>query len=99
MSAQRTCSECGAPLPEDAPRNGCPKCLLAPEESQPSEGEADAGSIPSASITAKAKTEIIVRKDDHPLARYVLAPGEYLIGRGADCHVRVDSADVSQRHA
>src|SRR6266498_2798852 len=35
MPAERTCSQCGAPLPEDAPGGRCPKCLvqLALEES------------------------------------------------------------------
>src|SRR5436309_14559917 len=28
MPAERTCSECGATLPANAPGNRCPKCLL-----------------------------------------------------------------------
>jgi serine/threonine protein kinase/tetratricopeptide (TPR) repeat protein len=29
MAAERICAECGAPLPENAPGNRCPKCLLS----------------------------------------------------------------------
>jgi eukaryotic-like serine/threonine-protein kinase len=29
MSAQRTCGECGFPIPRDARRNLCPRCLLS----------------------------------------------------------------------
>jgi len=29
MPAERTCSQCGAPLPTNAPGNRCLKCLLA----------------------------------------------------------------------
>src|SRR5438552_16516850 len=28
MPTERTCAECGAPLPANAPGNRCPKCLL-----------------------------------------------------------------------
>ena len=28
IPAERTCSQCGAPLPVNAPGNRCPKCLL-----------------------------------------------------------------------
>src|SRR5881409_869157 len=28
MATERTCAECGAPLPATAPGNRCPKCLL-----------------------------------------------------------------------
>src|SRR6266536_1057890 len=36
MPAERTCSQCGAPLPENAPGGRCPRCLvqLALEESE-----------------------------------------------------------------
>src|SRR5437773_4255702 len=36
MPAERTCSQCGAPLPENAPGGRCPRCLvqLALEESR-----------------------------------------------------------------
>jgi serine/threonine protein kinase len=44
-------------------------------------------------------TETIVRKDAQRLARYVLEPGEYLIGRDPSCRVFVDSPDVSRKHA
>jgi serine/threonine protein kinase/tetratricopeptide (TPR) repeat protein len=29
MAAERICAECGVPLPENAPGNRCPKCLLS----------------------------------------------------------------------
>src|SRR5215831_18847523 len=37
MAAERTCANCGAPLPETAPGKRCPRCLLrlAVEESGP----------------------------------------------------------------
>src|SRR6266542_2221540 len=49
MPAERTCSQCGAPLPEDAPGGRCPKCLvqLALEESRV--GQDDLSLAPSLS--------------------------------------------------
>src|SRR5215471_7446521 len=54
MPAERICSECGTPLPEKAPGDRCPKCLLQlglgesgidPEAKEPSFEQGD-GAIP-----------------------------------------------------
>lgn len=51
------------------------------------------------SIMAKALTEIIVKLPDQTEHGYVLDSGEYVVGRDPSCQIRVDSPDVSQRHA
>ncbi len=45
------------------------------------------------------RIEVIVRKNDSSLARYLLAPGEYVVGRDADCEIQIDCPDVSRHHA
>src|SRR6266436_1373407 len=45
------------------------------------------------------RTEVLVSKDAATLARYVIEPGEYLIGREAACNIVVDADRVSRRHA
>ncbi len=43
--------------------------------------------------------EIIVRKGGQLVARRVLPPGHYTVGRSAECDIRIDCPDVSHMHA
>lgn len=43
--------------------------------------------------------EVVVCCDGLELARHALAPGEYLLGRAADCALRFDDEEVSAQHA
>ena len=45
------------------------------------------------------ETEIIVSKDGSEISRTTIRPGEYLIGREADCQIQVDVEKVSRIHA
>jgi serine/threonine protein kinase len=45
------------------------------------------------------ETEVIVSQDDAELVRYVVEPGAYVIGRDAECELRVEADRVSRRHA
>ena len=45
------------------------------------------------------RAEIVVRQADSPLARYLLRPGEYFIGRDAACEIQIDAPEISRRHA
>ncbi len=46
-----------------------------------------------------AQMEIIITKDGTEIARQIVRPGEYIIGRDAGCDVVVDIDQVSRRHA
>jgi pSer/pThr/pTyr-binding forkhead associated (FHA) protein len=48
---------------------------------------------------AAPQTEVIITVDGIEKGRHVLAPGDYVIGRNADCHLRVDADLVSRQHA
>lgn len=43
--------------------------------------------------------EVVVTHDGVELARHALPPGEYLLGREADCALRFDDEEISARHA
>src|SRR5262245_55620198 len=45
------------------------------------------------------QTEVILRNGGVELARVTLLPGEYVIGRGADAQVRVETPLLSRKHA
>ncbi len=45
------------------------------------------------------QTEIIISKDGAEVERRVVAPGEYIIGRGEDCAFQVIGEKVSRHHA
>ena len=45
------------------------------------------------------KTEVIITVEGVERDRYVVEPGEYVIGCNPDCHIRVDVPLVSRRHA
>jgi serine/threonine protein kinase len=45
------------------------------------------------------ESEIIIRKDGVELLRRTVAPGEYIIGRTAECDLPVEADLVSRRHA
>jgi pSer/pThr/pTyr-binding forkhead associated (FHA) protein len=46
----------------------------------------------------QAKVEILVKDRDSVREHHLLIPGEYVIGRGEDCHIVVQGAGVSHRH-
>ncbi len=48
---------------------------------------------------SELKTEIIISKDSGESERHILEPGQYIIGRGADCALRVSGGKVSRHHA
>ena len=45
------------------------------------------------------QTEVPITVDGAETARFVLAPGDYVIGRNPDCALRVDADLVSRQHA
>jgi serine/threonine protein kinase len=45
------------------------------------------------------ETEIVVSQDGVELLRKTVRPGDYVIGRDAECEVRVEAARVAPRHA
>jgi len=45
------------------------------------------------------QAEIIVREGARALGRYVLDPGEYIIGSDMSCDILLDSQGVSRKHA
>ena len=44
------------------------------------------------------QAEIIVREGTRPLGRYVLDPGDYIIGKDLSCDIVLDTAGISPRH-
>src|SRR3954464_12161379 len=44
------------------------------------------------------QAEIIVREGSRPLGRYVLDPGDYVIGKDLSCDILLDTAGISPRH-
>ncbi len=44
-------------------------------------------------------TEVFIAIDDDEVYRASLPPGEYVIGRDAEAHIRIDHPTVSRRHA
>jgi len=48
---------------------------------------------------ATPQTEVLITVAGTETARFVLAPGDYVIGRDADCRIRVDADLVSRQHA
>src|SRR5438309_856488 len=46
-----------------------------------------------------SKTEVIVTVEGEEQERYIFEPGEYVIGRSADCAIRVQAGLVSRSHA
>src|SRR5438034_10810416 len=65
MSAERTCSQCGAPLHANAPGNRCPKCLLALaiEDSVASATERTA---------TRPETDVVIEQTGTLIGRYKL---------------------------
>jgi pSer/pThr/pTyr-binding forkhead associated (FHA) protein len=45
------------------------------------------------------QTEIVALLDGAEIYRAVLPPGEYVVGRESDAHIRLDSPKVSRRHS
>ena len=45
------------------------------------------------------QTEVLITRDGSQIAAYLFAPGKYVIGRNADCRIRVEADLVSRRHA
>ena len=45
------------------------------------------------------QTEVLITVAGMETARFVLTPGDYVIGRNADCPIRVDADLVSRQHA
>ena len=45
------------------------------------------------------QTEVLITVDGVEHARHILTPGDYVIGRNPDCHLRVDADLVSRQHA
>ena len=45
------------------------------------------------------QTEVLITVADCEIGRFVFAPGDYVIGRNSDCHIRVDADLVSRHHA
>jgi serine/threonine protein kinase len=45
------------------------------------------------------RAEVIVKEGDIAVSRYLIEPGDYVIGRDTVCQIRVNRADVSRQHA
>jgi serine/threonine protein kinase len=54
---------------------------------------------PAPSSHGLPHAEVSVSVGEDVLRSYSIAPGEYLIGRGASCHIPLDAANVSRMHA
>jgi WD domain, G-beta repeat len=65
MPAERNCSQCGAPLPENAPGGRCPKCLvqLALEESGGGQDDVAAEAAHGPGIDLPGKTIVLPGSD------------------------------------
>src|SRR6266496_2001050 len=65
MPAERTCSQCGAPLPENAPGGRCPQCLvqLALEESRGGQGNVRAGTAHEPGVDLPGLTVVLSGSD------------------------------------
>ena len=78
MPAERTCSQCGAPLPDNAPGGRCPKCLieLALEESRGGQGEvrAEAAHQPGGELPKEA---VVLHPSDNLIERAGVVIGRY----------------------
>src|SRR6266849_7055425 len=80
MPAERTCSQCGAPLPENAPGGRCPRCLvqLALEESRGGQGDvqAEAANEPGADLPGKtivpSGSDAVTERTGMMIGRYKL---------------------------
>src|SRR6266478_7404980 len=76
MPAERTCRQCGAPLPENAPGGRCPKCLmqLALEETPAGQGEAGpeaGGDVPQKTV-ALHQSDMVIERTGMMIGRYKL---------------------------
>src|SRR5438093_3514173 len=65
MPNERTCAECGAPLPANAPGNRCPKCLLQ-LGLEDSAAELSSGQPPQFAGNPPGKTVVLVQPDILP---------------------------------
>ena len=45
------------------------------------------------------QTEVVITVAGSETGRFVLTPGDYVIGRDEDCHIRLNAALVSRQHA
>ncbi len=48
---------------------------------------------------AAPQTEVLVAVDGNPRGQFLFTPGDYVIGREAGCHIRIEADLVSRRHA
>jgi serine/threonine protein kinase len=48
---------------------------------------------------SSARAEIIVKQGDLSLGRFILEPGEYVIGRDSSCDINLDLDEISSTHA
>jgi two-component system, NtrC family, response regulator AtoC len=68
-------------------------------EDNETEATAIGGSTSEAAPSAEQQTFLIVRQSEHVSFLNLPDPGEWVVGRGADCQVVVDDRQVSRRHA
>src|SRR5437667_5639072 len=76
MPAERMCSQCGAPLPENAPGGRCPKCLvqLALDESRGGQGDAQAEAAhePGDDLSTLPESDMVLERTGMVIGRYKL---------------------------
>src|SRR5437667_970891 len=76
MPAERMCSQCGAPLPENAPGGRCPKCLvqLALDESRGGQGDAQAEAAhePGDEPSTLPESDMVLERTGMVIGRYKL---------------------------
>src|SRR5436190_20673498 len=77
MPAERTCSQCGAPLPANAPGNRCPKCLLqlALEDSAAERGSPEpqqTGTTTPERTAAHTDSDVVIEQTGTMIGRYKL---------------------------
>ena len=48
---------------------------------------------------AAPQTEVLVTVAGMERARYLFTPGDYVIGRGGECAISIEAAQISRQHA
>ena len=80
MPAERTCSQCGAPLPENAPGGRCPKCLVqlalgecgGGQDDIPAEAAHEPGVDPPRKTNVLSRPDTVTERTGTMIGRYKL---------------------------
>ena len=94
MSPERTCPDCGARLPADAPRGLCPECLMGAALSRTSTGgsAATGGFAPAAGALTRLSGTLMDREVTEAMAQAAGLFGAQVEKAGSSCPPPVDRA-------